>query len=394
MFGRGMAEGSKAAAVTWNRLRTQVQALPPKKVNYQALRGFLEGLRRKDSSLADELLERAVEDEIFGFCYPALEAAADIDSRGAKRLMRSLELGKAPVRMFNALVFGGVTKPIPPREMRILILELAAKPDGFEVAMEVLYMRLHGENRREGVSPEVAEAGRMLLGMITFRNRSQREDYRLAEIAKACLVGEAGIAPAADLCRKLKNAVWRHETHISYYDDLLLSLFTVQPRAALDAFCGGGDIELEHGFHLLNDIDRLKSGVFSVIPESELFAWCDEQPSVRYPAIAGSVAISTNDEGSGSRAWTNIALRVLEKAPDRVEVLKRYVEQIRSSGGWGSRSGIMEAKAKLLDKLENYPDPKVVTFISEEKARLAHDIALERRFETSIGRAMDERFEY
>jgi len=91
--------------------------------------------------------------------------------------------------------------------------------------------------------------------------------------------------------------------------------------------------------------------------------------------------------------WSPIALRLLENAPDRVEVLKRFVLQIKSAGGWGSRAAIVQANAKLLDRLEQYPDPAVTALMAEEKVRLDQYIKRERRSEAASDRKRSDRFE-
>ena len=388
VFGEGLAEGSQDLQATWNYLRSHVAATPREKLNTHLLCGFLAAARRINPDLANHFLEDAVDDDVVGFWYPALEASVNIDASGAKRLMRTLSIGKAPIHMYGAMKYGGVTKSIPPHALKDLVLVIAAKPKGFSVAIEILNMRLHGE--REDPPQEIREAGWGLLERLQFTATDQHEDYDLAEITRACLKGDEGAALVSELCRKLKRAIFEHHTHLVYYDDFLSALFSIQTKAALDAMYGGDEIELEREFHFIENTFRIKK-LFGAMRGSDLLAWCDEKPASRYPLLAGAVAISTNDGGTGEREWSPIALRLLERAPDRVEVLKRLVRQIESSGGWGSHVAIVEANAKLLNKLEQYPD--LTAFVIEEKVRLAQYVERGRQSEAASDRKTSDCFE-
>jgi hypothetical protein len=124
-----------------------------------------------------------------------------------------------------------------------------------------------------------------------------------------------------------------------------------------------------------------------------LLAWCDIDAPVRYPAVADRIPISTNESTAGEREWAPLALLLLDKAPDRTKILKVYASQIRRSGGWGSPTSIVEANARLLDKLPASSDGGAKAFIDEEKVRLAKDIEEMRRLETARDRKRSERFE-
>jgi hypothetical protein len=92
--------------------------------------------------------------------------------------------------------------------------------------------------------------------------------------------------------------------------------------------------------------------------------------------------------------WTSIARKLLDRAPDRISVLKLFIGKFRPTAWTGSRAAIVESNVRLLDELAaDYPNPAFLDFIGKEKARLAQAIQAERQTETLIERKMDERFE-
>jgi hypothetical protein len=202
-----------------------------------------------------------------------------------------------------------------------------------------------------------------------------------------------GGAVVQEICRKLKESLSKYETFALYHDDLLLALFSVQPVAALDGLFAGDTTELKKSVHILHNIRSVRKNPLDVVPEDELLGWCDQEPQTRYPAVAAAITIFHHAEEAGPRQWTNIALCLLDKAPDRVEVLKQFVQQFSPMSWSGSRAAIVEANAKLLDDLMAYPDPAVAEFVAQEKVRLCSAIEQERRHETEMDKKRDERFE-
>jgi hypothetical protein len=392
-FGQGLAAGSVDPGATWERLRLQLASTPEEKRNILVLRGFVQGMEARNPELANHLLDIAVEDDVLGPFYPMLETAVKIDKRGVGRLARAVDLGRTRPSHYQFLASGRAADTISSPDLKELILRIAAIADGFDAAIEILYMRLHSEKDwKSGYSPETIEAGRRLMQQVTFDHRNEREDYRLGEIAKACFTGPAGAAPVLEICRKLKDCVSNDDTHPYYHDDLFVSLFSVQARACLDGLCGGDATELQRGIQIIDDIRRFKTSLLELVPESVLLTWCDEEPATRYPAVAGCISISTNIDAE-PREWTKLALRLLEKAPDRVAVVKAFILEFRGQGGCGTAVGTFEANAKLLGKLEGYPDPSVRAFVAQEQVRLAREIEVEREWEKSADRIASQSFE-
>ena len=131
---------------------------------------------------------------------------------------------------------------------------------------------------------------------------------------------------------------------------------------------------------------------FDSIPEADLLAWCDQKPDVRYPAVAAGVAPFQFEDGR--QRWTNTARKLLDKAPNRVKVLKQLITNFIPVTWTGSRAAIVESNTKLLDDLTTYPDTALNDFIATEKVRLLTVVQEERDMQFLIDRERDERFEW
>jgi hypothetical protein len=123
----------------------------------------------------------------------------------------------------------------------------------------------------------------------------------------------------------------------------------------------------------------------------ELVRWCDELPDVRYPiAAAGIAAIRHDTDGPH---WTDIARRVLEQPPDRVQALRTFIRQFSLPGWDVSRAAEVQSNLRLLDEMAAYSDPGLVEFAGKEKARLSQAIAAARQVRPPVHVDPDEGFE-
>src|SRR5205823_6297067 len=149
-----------------------------------------------------------------------------------------------------------------------LIGEMASKPDGYEVAVEVLGMRIFAE-REQRTTPdqELLRAGRELVRQMPFESTSLRDDYHIAEIVKFCFVGEEGKTTAHEISVRIRELLKKRSAFASVHDDLLHALLAMQPNATLDGFFGGASND--------NDIVHLGFGFwhrtnpFDAVPENE-----------------------------------------------------------------------------------------------------------------------------
>jgi hypothetical protein len=391
-FGQGLVDGTGDAADMWKRLVAALTATEQGLRRPQVLAGFLHQVHTGNKELANALLEDALEHETLAQWYPFLQVSFPLDLEGVARLKRSLALGKTPVAMYECLAYGRATDPIPAPDLKELVMTMAAMPSGYDVAIEILHMRLHSdEGRKDGIAPELIDAGRDLMEQLVFTKKNDREDYRLGGIAKSCLKGAKGAAVVKAICRKLKTAVAKYETYAFDNDDLLEGLFSAQPIAALDELFAGEATELQQGLRIMHDV-RIRKYPLGVVTEADLLHWCDGQPATRYPALAQVITISHRKGEAAPLQWTSIALRFLEKAPDPSTVLKEFVSQFKPASGWsGSLAAILEANATLLDDLDAYPN--LAGIVAQEKLKVQQAIDAQKRFETSLDRARDERFE-
>jgi hypothetical protein len=389
-FGQGLFAGAADVLEIWNGLVAALSTTEETARRPNVLRGFLNKLAGVNPALAATLLDNAVEHKTLAGLYPLLQASFQIGAKDIERLKRSIALGRASAAMYKDLA--SAVDPIPAPELRELLSAIAAMPSGYNVAIEILYGRLHSDkDRGVEIAQELIEAGCFFIQQFPFTNSSQHEDYVLGELAKLCLKGEKGAAITIEFCRRFKCALANHETSAIYNNYLLAGFVNAQPLAFLDGLCGGNRMELELGVRILRDISYRKHPL-RYISDENILNWCDQNPPARYPALAQVITTFESTKKTESPKWSTLVLRFLEKAPDPSEIFLIFVSQFMfDDEGAGSFATNLELKKPLLDQLEAYPSLKVA--INTAKEKLSQRIDEERRRETEWSRHENERFE-
>jgi hypothetical protein len=178
-----------------------------------------------------------------------------------------------------------------------------------------------------------------------------------------------------------------------HYGDLLRLLLNAQPAAALDALCGGDAADVDLGLKILEDASQFTSKPLDALSANDLLAWCEEKPGIRCPVVAAGITAFRISAEDGRHQLTATAQRLLELAPDRVAVLRKYLEQFGPMEWTTSYRAVVESSAKLLDQFSDYPDPRIREFVANEKERLANVVIVEPQVETQARKLQDERFE-
>ncbi|HEY6764671.1 MAG TPA: hypothetical protein VI386_07860 [Candidatus Sulfotelmatobacter sp.] len=388
-----MAQGADNPTKIWKQLLAQLKPVPVEGATPFAFRGFLNGLHQKNAALAESMLDDAIHDDALAHWYPVLETAIrEINKQGLRRLLRSLELGKAPINNYRALEGGRVTDGLSGPDFKTLLQKISDHSDGIYVAVEILYMRLFSD--RVGISPdEFVEIGcELMLRLDVTVGADPNFAQRLQIVGRRCLLGDKGAATVSEVCTKLREAVYRSEASEYGHRELLQVFFNTQPLAVLQALCGDGDAKLVRtGVRILESSDLLHPQTFGVIPEEELVRWCDELPDVRYPiAAAGITAIRRDTDGP---QWTEIARSTIDKSPDRVQVLRKFIRQFRLPAWDAPPAENAPSDLRLLDDLATHSDPELAAFAKNEKARLRQAIAALKGIGPTVHMEPDERFE-
>jgi hypothetical protein len=338
------------------------------------------------------LLDESMNEPSLKEWIPLLQCRAGMRAEGVQRMKNSLAEGIASIERYGNLVYRDDN--LNGKDLAELCSLIAQRPGGFNVALEIVWMRIatHKQNKIP-IPEEILAAGRSLLRRFEFKDTNDSQTFHLTQLIKICLAGPPGEAVAIEMCQHIRSSLQHWHFSDSETTSVLGALLPTQPVAVLDALF---PLDAEHDNHIGRmrfEMDLHNRSAFDNVPEQTLLAWCEQRRTVRYSLMAALIFPFRVEQNSETRLWTQTALRLLDRAPDRVEVLRQYIDKFRPMSWSGSRISPWAANVKLLDSLVDYPDPRLIAFVADEKIRLSGVLDSVRQREASKESRENERFE-
>ena len=382
-FGQGLAEGCDDKYRMFQDLRDALENTSHEKCEIDVLSGFLFSSAGSDIEFYNKALDEAVGGDLLGEWLPILQASSTIDQRGVERLHEALDLGKAPIRSFEHIIWRLVHEPISDDDLAGLLDKILTKENSNDVAVKILRMKFY-QNKEETrqYSDNLIAVARKTLVLHPFDRRQRRqgsEDYVLAQIAMKCLCQSDGIATVKELAKNLADALLTHQASFFDYPELLNILARLRPRIFLDEFLGRGNAEEYQLYQLFfNNFNRLENPM-NQISDDEVIAWCEEEPMSRYVIVISAVQVFEKSSETGKYIWRSIVEAILDRAPGLEEVLQELGHSLNPSFWSGSLANILEERLVPLQDLYEHDNAKVVSWARKQYAQLQQDIEREKK---------------
>ena len=388
---KGLVDATPDQRDLWDKLVASFRAADPAQRSPELLACYIHNLQSADAKLTEELLTECLNDPLLAEWFPYFQKRVVISAAGLQRLKHSLMQKRAPAERYRGLGWINKLDDSATLELIPLILRLEG---GFDVALETVHMRIvQLRQDKEALSPELVTAGRIVVEAYEFDRRLNHDAHALEEVIEACLDSADAIPLVEMLLARLREAHANYSLGFTEENRILGALFAAQPTLLLNDLFASERQDGQTGFRDFFDHDDLLGSPLDCIPETTLLAWCEEDSAVRFPLIAARMVPFSKAPNSDKPQWKPSALALLERAPNRIEVLKHYINHFEPMSWSGSRSATWEANARLLDHFENHLDIDLATFAKlqrEELRRLLDDM---KREELDSEKRENERFE-
>jgi len=390
-FAKGIVESGAPPEDIWRRASRSFATADPKERNVEFLACIVSSLASMKAD-TEQLLTNSFTDPDLKPFYPYLQSRVRTTEDGMARLTRCLADHSVPIEHYRGLGFN--RQMIDDGQLASLIPLMAIRPGGFPVALDCTWMRLAmcERNDEPPVSEAIISAGRKLLTDHAFSRNEHFEHYHYREVAKNCLAGTGGAEAVRMILHRLQSAASpRFDVNFHDAGAVMDALITVQPVAALDAIVASRSNEHRTGLEQL--LDWHDSSTLDHVPEPILLQWCELDPDYRFPWAASHVRFFTKADASEEWRWKSTARSLLERAPDSIAVMKRYIKQLEPRTWTGSRAATWRANLILLDHFDANGNAKLKNFVAEERGRLILHVAQVQVQEDAEERRGNERFE-
>lgn len=396
LFGQGLAKAAQDLSSTWHTLVKAWSAVPIPQQNPALLRGFITSLALRDAPLAQQYLAECLANTTLTPALAALQDAVGWDEEGVERLGSALAAELIAVEECHYLYSVVKSTRAVQQAAAELVAQVAARPRGFSVAVNVLARwittaELGSQEEIERLRPTChAVLAHAKFGDSQVDNNA----YEVARIAKIGLVGAEAEPLTRDLALALRDSSYINPSSSwENQRELLQVMLQYQPGATLSALCEGGSKDWYMSTHLFHDLTDSNHPAKSLDP-AELVAWCNQGCRARRHAFALKIIPAVEAAATPGRArLTSQARALLEHSPFPKATLKRLVSNLSPWVWSGSRATIMEVNATALDDVLHLFDAGFQNFARHAKAQLLATIAVDRDEETKRERTRDERFE-
>ena len=374
---------------------------------YNFLGGFLIGVSENDKEYANKLLDKiAITPRLHPF-LPHVQSCVGVDSVGVRRLIEVIPSSSLPAWTLRQLALGRSTDNLDGDEFKQLVFAVAAKEDGLDVAVEILYMRIFSLRTDRKIITIVEQAvATELLASVKFENRSNLDSYRLAEIVKYCLRGPEDTNLAKLLCQRILGAIENYSISPSDYNDLVLELTEQFPRVVLDELVEleGSKVDTRRG--LFGSFREQRPCPLRKIDDDQLLSWAHEKPEIRFTALAASIVgwhgseTKQDYDKSPDRAdviglnWTLAAWRLIHEAREPIPVLEKFLSRFRPSSWSGSLADLLVGREPLLETLALDPVQSIADWARNALAQLREETNYLRKFDADRVRDRDQRFDW
>ncbi|WP_150813109.1 LexA family protein [Pseudomonas fluorescens] len=390
-FGEGLAARTDSIDICWATLVLALESTPVEQRNIQVLRGFMSGMFKRERATFERLLDAAMERASLTQWVPILQLSAPLDHRGCARLLVSMDNPNVHAWVFKYLSFGRTTENLSDDTLAQLLQRLSIKPEGLEIAVEVLHMHIF--DNPHPVGPRVMQLARMLLASFPLSRHHRGMDHALKSLVEFFLRGSEGEATARELLTTVRRSF--EDYSLSRYDvtETLAALFKIQPKAALDILVAD-DADEGNAYILRRALaGGRRSSALSEASIEALVAWCEEGGPERWAHIAPLLpAFESTPDGAGLQ-WSEKVLTLLKRAPKPIDVAKQLVDLLIPMSWSGSRAEAIKRRFPLLDELARVLGPAHAEQIALWRSHHAQVVDREVRRELEEHRARDERFE-
>jgi transcriptional regulator with XRE-family HTH domain len=387
-FGEGLAREHPDPDGLWRKARDIYLQAQPASRDVGVVIGILQQVDRRDRAWADARLDEIADDPVLAPFLVFFHGGRDLGVADVDRFAIALGANRVTAAQLGALMYGSRTRPVPAAALAGLLLRMIEHDGGLDAAREILAMRFYGD-RQDGreIAPELVAVARRILTDARLYAERRRAGHEAATLLRHLLDRE-GESGARAVCAAMREADGEHK----YWSDsdwrefavLMASRF---PRVILDEFsidAPGGRTRRRHasllslflGGSIANDVDgRDPDGR---LDPDVLIEWAELAAEERAPLLAEHVAYAEKDaERDGeddNLGWSEIALRLIDIAPDPGAVLDQFENRFFSGVSSGPFWLRFERRRPMIEELRGHRDRRVRQWASEAIGRLDAEI--------------------
>ena len=396
-FGKGLANGAPDLRIYWQQLVIQLDLQHKSQSDVSVIRGFIEETHSIDSALAQELLDQCAQHSELRFELVSLHPWQEFTEIDLDRCMSLLDDSDIRPHMYGAILWGEQFSNLPESRVLELAERLLSKPNGDEVVLEALSMKLGDK----GDAADTLGLALRKIGLSAAIQRFRRDHndpggylgYAMESVIDATLHFDGNEAKKLEWLNTIFAVVDEHFGYIFSFEDAIGITAAWMPKEFLSSIFNGTEDQQQRRLHFINHDDSHQSPI-AKIDVDILIEWCGTtiDPQV-WASVASGINLWSKDGEQSPICLQDDALRFLEASPEPRAVLEIFAEHVAPSSWSGSRANVMQPRVEAIGQLVTHERAdisksakavykKLTNWVEKEKEReRLEDEALEQRFE-------------
>lgn len=395
-FGKGVGEvvDLGEAANLWEEALSAIVASSKQK-QYAFLRGYIQAVANRDRNLTsrflDDLLENPERGDMFvDFQIRHLGRPNDDD-----RVRQSFEREHIPLWTYANFQFAMRRTETSDRLLYDVIQFLIGKgDDGIAIAKDIMNMRAHFIADDSLSSTQIErDLCRLILLKTNYESKSRKHDYELMKIASVAFEDQDTEELAERLCEKIASSLYSYRAYCNGYGNLVRLISEYHPLVVLDRLIGNPSKDDVRSLSYYEDLRDSDKNIVGKIPLDTILDWAVSGSMDRFRALAKVIHFREGGEEGASYNWTELAMELINAAPDKIGMAEQLAMRFRPMSWSGSRADIMARYTPLLEMLSDHEEVALAQWAAERLKDYQIEIANERKWEAERDRGRDERFE-
>ena len=396
-FGRGLAAGAHDKQAMWDDVVGALKQTGLENFSFALLAGFIEQLDSEDRSHAQRILDQCLDDPKLCQAIVGLHPTRIFDEGDLDRCIRALESPTVGAWMYGDLLWRVQYASLPARKLLELAIGILGKPDGEDVLLRALAMKLHGGN------PDVDILGMELrrLGLIAATRRllsnssdpGGSADHDMKQVLQASLRFGDNEPEKSAWFDAIFDVVDNRYGILNSFNGAALASAQLMPEEFLNRVFIEDDERRQKRSYFV-ERGTYDKPVLSDVNVDTLIAWCEVRNDPEaWKVIAAGLQLWVSTDGDKTVQLNDAAVRFLEASPVPDDILRTYASEILPTSWSGSRADIMERRTASFDKLFQHTDPRISVGAREIVEEATSRIQLVRERERREEKEREQRFE-
>ena len=397
-FGRGMASACRDLRALWNQLVEGLERAGDQAWHYGVLLGVLRVIHQRDESLAQEILDESVQNRLLRKFIVNLQRWIPSGRKGVDRLRKSLDFDDTPPQQFKELVWHRPLDTFSETDIRDLMLRILNRPDGANIVLEGLAMRLHvlKEDANHALGPDLKRVGLQTCAALLRHDANYNDvtDYHLSEVLSSCL-------DEAEFPQEIGEVfdAYLERLRTSYgYDGGLNNAVAVlaekTPFRFLDGVFFDPDLEDDHRHGIFREQHDERNSLSGVCVRV-LLDWCRRGNfQERLAMISEAVYPFVKEPDGDGIVLSEQAHAIVEATQVPSTVLRNLTSFVQPSSWSGSLADIIAHRRQALETLLEHDRPGIRAAAATHIAEIKRWEAQERQREQAMDRQREQRFEW